>query len=58
MMARYLFEVTSYYQGQTQRDRTFAPDKETAIKNISLGWVAGVEILEVKQLSFGEGGKV
>ena len=46
----FLFEVTSYYQGSTQIHRTFAPDKETAIKQVTEGWVKGVEILKVEQM--------
>ena len=51
-MDKFLFEITSYYQGQTQTDRTFAPDKETAIKQVTQGWVKGVEILKVAQRTF------
>ena len=50
-MDKFLFEITSYYQGQTQTNRTFAPDKETAIKEITGGWVKGVKILKIEQLS-------
>lgn len=52
MVDKYLFEITSYYQGQAQTDRTFALDRETAIAQVSRGWVKGVEILKVEQLSF------
>ncbi len=51
-MDKFLFEITSYYQGSTQTNRTFAPNKETAIQQIRRGWVKGVEILRVEQLSF------
>ena len=51
-MDKFLFEITSYYQGQLQTNRTFAPDKETAIKQITKGWVKGVEILKVEQKTF------
>ena len=52
MADKYLFEITSYYQGQISTNRTFAPDKETAIKQVTQGWVKGVEILRVEQASF------
>lgn len=51
-MDRYLYEITCYYQGQTTTNRVFAPDKETAIAQLSNKWVEGVEILKVEQLSF------
>lgn len=51
-MNRFLFEVTSYYQGQLSTNRTFAPDKETAIKQVTEKWVKGVEIIRVEQASF------
>lgn len=51
-MDKFLFEITSYYQGQTDTVRTFAPDKETAIEQITKGWVKGVEILKVEQKTF------
>lgn len=54
---RYLFEITSYYQGQTQKNRTYAIDKESAIEQVSRGWVKGVEIQKVEQLSFTEARK-
>ena len=50
-MDRFPFEITSYYQGQTYTNKTFAPDKETAIKQVTQGWIEGVEILRVEQLS-------
>jgi len=50
-MDKFLFEITSYYQGQISTNRTFAPDKETAIKQVTEGWVKGVEILRVEQAS-------
>ena len=48
---RFLFKITSYYQGETSTTHTFATDKETAIKQITQGWVKGVKILKVEQLS-------
>ena len=51
-MDKYLFEITSYYQGQTSTDRIFAPDKETAVKQVTQNWVKGVEILKVEQRTF------
>ena len=51
MVDKYLFEITSYYQGQTCTNRTFAPTKEVAIAQVAKGWVKGVEILKVEQLS-------
>ena len=51
-MNKFLFEVTSYYQGQTSTNRTFATDREAAIKQVTEHWVKGVEILRVEQASF------
>ena len=52
MTDKFLFEITSYYQGQTTTNRIFAPNKEMAVKEVSEGWVKGVEILKVEQVSF------
>jgi hypothetical protein len=52
MADKFLFEVTSYYQGQTYTNKVFAATKEIAIAEITKDWVKGVEILKVEQLSF------
>ena len=50
-MDKFLFEITTYYQGATETIRIYASDKEMAIKEGTRGLVKGVEILKVEQLS-------
>lgn len=48
-MKKFLFKVTTYYQGQTDTHRVFAPDKKTALKQLRKAWFPGVVVLSVEQ---------